>query len=1002
MIEKKNIELGLILKDDDYKTLFKNNSQAMIIHNLKGEIIDINESTGKMLGYSKDEIKKIKIENIIKKEFGVKFNIINLLKKTVEKGCLKLKFEFLKKDNSSFLGEVDARAIILSNGLNVLMLIDNITEQKILQENIQKEKDFSQKIIFSAPNIIVGLGINSEILIFNNFAEKLTGYKSSEVMGKKWIEVFIPKNERDEIYKVWAGVVLKKKEYYTHENIIVTKDGQKKNIKWNNTFINEKNEFRMILSIGEDVTEKNKIEKALKESEEKYKKIFDNAPEVMLLISPKGIILDVNNRLYEISGYNQKEIVGKSMFNLPFVDKANKELIKNKFIQRGKGIKIEPYVFEITNKKGEKMFFMLSGNPIFDDKKNLVKLYVTLSNITLLKKLQVELKESEEKFKELFNRMNDAAFIADVNTSILLDANIAAQNLTKRSKKELVGMHQCKLHADNDEGRRVFKKNVVSQVSNEVESNIISKDGKIIPVLITSSVIELKGKKFALGIFKDISRIKKSEEKYKSTLSSMSDLVFVFNKDAKFTYYHAPKNSLLYSDPEYFFGKKVSQVMPKFLVNMFDSAFEETKKGKISEFEYPLKIKGVDMYFYAKLSPIFINEEFNGCVAVVREITKLKKYENDLTESEEKFKTLFQSSPEAIIFLDLNGIIKEANEQACKVVGYDYNEIINKNILNLSLFSKKSKELVLVKLQERLKGKDNPPYELQFITKKGEARIGIIHGKIIKDFKGKILGDLVIIEDVTDRKKIENDLIESEKKFKKQFLYYKELDEIKNDFVNVFSHELKKPMIPIMNYSELLLNNYLGEIDDSQKKVILKIKKNAKKEINMISDILNIGKFEKNKIKLNYSKFSINNLIKEIIESKSNGYLEKDIKVIFKPFKEDIWINSDRINLSKIISNLFENALIFTNKGYVKILLKKEKDMLSISIKDTGIGISKDKFDKIFTKFYQIDSSISRSYEGTGIGLYTAKLITEMLKGKISFTSELNKGSTFTVKIPIN
>jgi PAS domain S-box-containing protein len=255
MIRNLNPKVEILLKDRDYKSLFENNNQAMIIHNLKGNIVDINNSTIKMLGYSKNEIKKMKMEHLIKKEFGSKnFNLFKILKKTVSEGYLKLKFNFLKKNKKTFLGEVIAKTVILSNGINVLMLIDNVTEQKILQDNLKKEKEFSDKLIDSAPNIVIGLGVKSKILIFNKFAEKLTGYKTKEVIGKEWIKIFIPKSQRKNIYKVWKSVIKNKKKFYEYTNIIITKNGKEKEIFWNNACINCKGEFDMILSIGQEIT----------------------------------------------------------------------------------------------------------------------------------------------------------------------------------------------------------------------------------------------------------------------------------------------------------------------------------------------------------------------------------------------------------------------------------------------------------------------------------------------------------------------------------------------------------------------------------------------------------------------------------------------------------------------------------------------------------------------------------------------------------------------------
>jgi len=242
-----------MIKDSDYKNIFKNNNQAMIIHNLKGSIVDVNDATIRILGYSRDDFKRIKMENLIKKEVGAKkFNLANLLKQTIHEGALKLRFEFIKKDKKSFLGEVFAKTVILSSGINVVMLINNITEKKILEEKLKQEKELADTIIESAPNIIVGMGANSKIMIFNKFAEKLTGYKAKEVIGKEWIKTFISKKERVKVETAWKGVLKSKKDYINFVNSIITKGGKKVLISWNNACINfGDKKLKMVLSIGQ-------------------------------------------------------------------------------------------------------------------------------------------------------------------------------------------------------------------------------------------------------------------------------------------------------------------------------------------------------------------------------------------------------------------------------------------------------------------------------------------------------------------------------------------------------------------------------------------------------------------------------------------------------------------------------------------------------------------------------------------------------------------------------
>jgi len=180
-----------------------------------------------------------------------------------------------------------------------------------------------------------------------------------------------------------------------------------------------------------------------------------------------------------------------------------------------------------------------------------------------------------------------------------------------------------------------------------------------------------------------------SEGKLKSVLSSMADLVFMFDKDGRYIYYHAPSPGQLYIPPEEFMGKKHSQVMHPDNAKLFVDAFKKNKKGENAEFDYCREIGGKIRWFSVKMSPVLLNGKFNGSVAVVRDISARKQLELSLRESEEKYRTLFDNTGEAICIADAKtGIVIEANKQAEKLFGLPREEIIGAYHSDVSHYKK--------------------------------------------------------------------------------------------------------------------------------------------------------------------------------------------------------------------------------------------------------------------------------------------------------------------------
>jgi len=224
--------------------------------------------------------------------------------------------------------------------------------------------------------------------------------------------------------------------------------------------------------------------------------------------------------------------------------------------------------------------------------------------------------------------------------------------------------------------------------------------------------------------------LRESESKLKSVLSSMADLVFMFDKDGRFIYYHTPSPSELYLSPQEFMGKKHSQVMPLEIDKLFVNAFKKNKKGELAEYDYCLEIGGKIRWSSVKMSPILLDGKFNGSVAVVRDISIYKELELSLRESEEKYRTLFDNTNEAICIADIKtGIILNANKQAENLFGRPREEIIGKH--QTVLHPPRMSEYYRAKFRNHVKKGGYFDLEAEVIKKDGSIVPVIISARVI-------------------------------------------------------------------------------------------------------------------------------------------------------------------------------------------------------------------------------------------------------------------------------
>lgn len=227
-----------------------------------------------------------------------------------------------------------------------------------------------------------------------------------------------------------------------------------------------------------------------------------------------------------------------------------------------------------------------------------------------------------------------------------------------------------------------------------------------------------------------------------------------------------------------------------------------------------------------------------------------------------------------------------------------------------------------------------------------------------------------------------------------------EAHRLKSVFLANMSHELRTPLNAVIGFGNILLKGMSGPVNENQKKQLKTIKNNGEHLLQLINEMLDVSKIEAGKIELFYEKFSCLELINEVKESFVPLIATKDL-VLSVHLSPDIKLNTDRSRLRQILMNLVNNAVKFTESGSVKIAgnFRGENHMV-ISVEDTGIGIKEASMSMLFVPFHQLDMSLTKKYQGTGLGLHLSQKLAHLLGGKISAESRYGKGSLFSLRIP--
>lgn len=403
-----------------------------------------------------------------------------------------------------------------------------------------------------------------------------------------------------------------------------------------------------------------------------------------------------------------------------------------------------------------------------------------------------------------------------------------------------------------------------------------------------------------------------------------------------------------------------------------------------------IKSGAQDYIFKQRLDRVFLERCIYYAIERYQKRLELENLAKILKFSETCLKNLIKKAPIAIFLLDKNGKILNTNEEAETLFEYSPDELLNLEIY--MLFDPKSLEIAKKHYFEDLTNQlKNNKIKALTITKNEKKIYCDIRSSILK------IGDEVLIQSFF------SDITESNKYEKNRRLFLDKLItafEFKFKFFSAVSHEFRTPLNAIIGFSELLIDEYYGDLNQGQKDFLNDIISAGQQLLGVVSTIIDISMIESGMFELNLHKVKFNNLISEISQNIEPLYSSKNIEYVVDISDDNGYIIVDPERFKQILYHLLDNAIKFTEQGSIKLRVRQNNDYWEFQIKDTGIGVAKKDYDLVFREFGRIENYISNQIPGVGLGLALTKRLIRLHNGKIWFESEIGAGSTFYFTIP--
>lgn len=754
---------------------------------------------------------------------------------------------------------------------------------------------------------------------------------------------------------------------------------------------------------------KDKIKKEYEKSKNYYKTIFEHTGTATVIIEEDTIISLANTEFEKLSGYPREEIEGKRSWT-EFVEKN--DLIKMREYHSLRRINADSapliYDFQFINREGTVKNIHLDIGMIPGTKKSVASLLDVTERINAFeeirklyeteRKARADANNAKEEISMVLERISDSFVALDNNWHYTYVNEKAAEHFGKTTE-EMVGNHIWTLFPEGIDQPfyKAYHKAMEEQVFIHLEEYYAPYDRWFENDIYPS-------KDGITIFFKDITeRVKMREELLFKTalleaqLESTIDGILVVDDNGRSILYNQRFGEMWNIPPEILDSKDDKKMIecvlnqlryPEIFIQKIEYLYANKSENSLDEIEF-----NDGKVFERYSSPLIdSNGDYGGRIWYFRDITELKKSQEAVRRSENKYRGLFDHAADGIFLMKGDTFI-DCNKKTLEIYGVTRDQIINKTPYafspELQANGESSREKAFEHINKALAGY---PQHFEWIHRRLDgtpfyAEVSLNRVKIEDEYLIQ-----AIVRDVTDRKKSEE--------IEKENIKLKELDQLKSMFIASMSHELRTPLNSIIGFTGIILQGMTGEITDEQRKQLNIVKNSAQHLLALINDVIDLSKIEADKVELIIEDFDLSSVIMEIEQSFMDAVERKGLKMSVK-MPESLPMNGDERRTKQVIMNMVSNAVKFTDKGKLTISIEKNDEFIEISVKDTGMGIKEEDQSKLFQAFSRIQSEDQPLVEGTGLGLYLSKKIAKLLNGDIKVKSQFNVGSEFIFILPV-
>lgn len=452
-------------------------------------------------------------------------------------------------------------------------------------------------------------------------------------------------------------------------------------------------------------------------------------------------------------------------------------------------------------------------------------------------------------------------------------------------------------------------------------------------------------------------------------------------------------------------GVKAIDVLGRFNYRRAKPFMDRALTGELVSYEPELRnASGGVKYIHTEYIPDMAPDgTVRGFVVVGNDITERKLAEMQLRASEERFRFMAEALPQKIFTVTSDGQLDYFNPQWESYTGESAMQI---RLEGIKQFIHPDDLAANVKRWKRSL-RTGEPYEIEQRLRRydGSYRLHLTRALAMRDESGAIvtwIGSNTDIDDMRRSTERRHELEIKTTTLTEQRAQLMALNQAKDEFISLASHQLRTPATGVKQYLAMLLQGYAGDVNDDQKAFLETAYESNERQITIVNDLLRVARIDAGKVKLKLADADVVKIVKSVVNEHASKFSEGQQKVVIRSDYDSLYalIDADRVRM--VFDNIIDNAIKYTEPGKkLTIKIAKTKTMVTVAVTDQGVGMDKQDADKIFQKFSRLEDPLAKGVEGSGLGLYWAQKIVDLHKGTIGVRSKPGKGTTFTISLPL-